>query len=114
MFAQRPVEALFVDMFVLLKLLDQLPPDEVNRLVSLAEIISLAPLDQLHEQDGPLPFVYFPKSGVLSSVIARATRVEWATMRDRTIVQPLLARLGDQARSVAEQVLGPARGPDWR
>jgi hypothetical protein len=36
------------------------------------------------------------------------------TELDRTIVQPLLARLGDQARSVAEQVLGPARGPDWR
>jgi ParB/RepB/Spo0J family partition protein len=36
------------------------------------------------------------------------------TERDRTIVQPLLARLGDQARSVAEQVLGPLRGSDWR
>jgi ParB-like nuclease domain len=31
------------------------------------------------------------------------------TERDRAIVQPLLARLGDQADSVAEQVLGPQR-----
>lgn len=32
------------------------------------------------------------------------------TERDRAIVQPLLERLGDQASSVAEQVLGPVRG----
>lgn len=32
------------------------------------------------------------------------------TERDRQIVQPLLARLGDQADAVAEQVLGPVRG----
>jgi hypothetical protein len=32
------------------------------------------------------------------------------TERDRAIVQPLLARLGDQADVVAEQVLGPVRG----
>lgn len=32
------------------------------------------------------------------------------TERDREIVQPLLARLGDQADVVAEQVLGPVRG----
>jgi hypothetical protein len=34
--------------------------------------------------------------------------------RDRQIVQPLLARLGDQASSVAEQVLGPVREPKGR
>jgi hypothetical protein len=34
------------------------------------------------------------------------------TERDREIVQPLLERLGDQADVVAEQVLGPARGPE--
>jgi hypothetical protein len=31
------------------------------------------------------------------------------TERDRTVVQPLLERLGDQANAVAEQVLGPVR-----
>jgi hypothetical protein len=36
------------------------------------------------------------------------------TERDRAIVQPLLARLGDQADVVAEQVLGPGRGLDRR
>jgi len=36
------------------------------------------------------------------------------TERDRAIVQPLLERLGDQASAVAEQVLGPVRGLDWR
>jgi ParB-like nuclease domain len=36
------------------------------------------------------------------------------TERDRTIIQPLLARLGDQANVVAEQVLGPGRDLDRR
>ena len=36
------------------------------------------------------------------------------TGQDREIVQPLLERLGDQASVVAEQVLGPVRGLDWR
>ena len=30
--------------------------------------------------------------------------------RDRLLVQPLLTRLGDQANTVAEQILGPLRG----
>lgn len=34
------------------------------------------------------------------------------TERDRQIVQPFLDRLGDQARLVAEQVLGPQPGAD--
>jgi ParB/RepB/Spo0J family partition protein len=34
--------------------------------------------------------------------------------RDRTIVQPLLERLGDQADTVAEQVLGPVRAAKRR
>jgi ParB/RepB/Spo0J family partition protein len=34
------------------------------------------------------------------------------TERDRQIVQPLLARLGDQAGVVADQVLGPVRARD--
>jgi hypothetical protein len=36
------------------------------------------------------------------------------TERDRQIVQPLLERLGDQADTVAEQVLGPVRQRDRR
>jgi hypothetical protein len=36
------------------------------------------------------------------------------TERDRTIVRPLLERLGDQASVVAEQVLGPLRGLERR
>jgi hypothetical protein len=36
------------------------------------------------------------------------------TERDRAILQPLLQRLGDQANLVAEQVLGPGRGPERR
>jgi ParB/RepB/Spo0J family partition protein len=36
------------------------------------------------------------------------------TERDRTIVRPLLERLGDQAALVAEQVLGPVHGLDGR
>ena len=52
------------------RLLDRLPADESSRLLPLAETVSLRNLEQLHQQDAPLPHVYFPKSGVLSSVIA--------------------------------------------
>src|SRR5262245_2393407 len=52
------------------RLLDRLPADESSRLLPLAEAVSLGNLEQLHQQDAPLPHVYFPKSGVLSSVIA--------------------------------------------
>ena len=36
------------------------------------------------------------------------------TARDREIVQPLLARLGDEASLVAELVLGPAVAPEGK
>ncbi len=36
------------------------------------------------------------------------------TTRDREIVQPLLARLGDEASLVAELVLGPAVAPEGK
>src|SRR5262249_48893506 len=52
------------------RLLDRLPADESSRLLPLAETVSFRNLEQLHRQDAPLPHVYFPKSGVLSSVIA--------------------------------------------
>jgi hypothetical protein len=55
----------------------------------------------------------------LSMAVATLVRLEhWLrtpgerelTERDRAIVQPLLQRLGDEADTVAEQILGPRRG----
>jgi ParB-like chromosome segregation protein Spo0J len=59
----------------------------------------------------------------LTQALQALTRIEhWLrtpgerelTARDREIVQPLLARLGDEAGLVAELVLGPARAPEGR
>jgi ParB family transcriptional regulator, chromosome partitioning protein len=59
----------------------------------------------------------------LTQALAALTRIEhWLrtpgeqelTARDRAIVQPLLARLGDEARLVAELTLGPARAPEGK
>jgi hypothetical protein len=59
----------------------------------------------------------------LTQALEALTRIEhWLrtpgerelTARDREIVQPLLARLGDEASLVAEQVLGPAVAPEGK
>jgi CRP-like cAMP-binding protein len=91
------------------RLIDRLPPDESNGLVSLAETVSLRQLEQLHQQDAPLPYVYFPKSGVLSSVIALAEGrvVEAATIGNEGMVGiPALLGLDFTAAMATSQVPG--------
>jgi CRP-like cAMP-binding protein len=89
------------------KLLDRLPPDESSRLLELAETVSLRSLEQLHQQDGPLPYVYFPKSGVLSSVIAseEGRVVETATVGNEGMVGiPALLGLDFTTATATSQV----------
>ena len=82
---------------------------ESDRLLPLAESVSLRHLEQLHEQDGPLPHVHFPKSGVLSSVIAlREGRVvEAATVGNEGMVGiPALLGLDFTTATATAQVPG--------
>lgn len=90
------------------RLLDRLPADESSRLLPLAETVSLGNLEQLHQQDSPLPHVYFPKSGVLSSVITSAEGVvEAATIGNEGMVGiPALLGLDFTTAAVTSQVPG--------
>jgi CRP-like cAMP-binding protein len=91
------------------RLLDRLPADESSRLLPLAETVSLRNLEQVHQQDAPLPHVYFPKSGVLSSVIASAEGevVEAATIGNEGMVGiPALLGLDFTTAAVTAQVPG--------
>jgi CRP-like cAMP-binding protein len=91
------------------RLLDRLPPEDSDRLLPLAEIVSLRPLEELHQQDGPLPHVYFPRSGVLSSVIALGDGriVEAATVGNEGMVGiPALLGLNFTAATATSQVPG--------
>jgi CRP-like cAMP-binding protein len=91
------------------RLLDRLPADESSRLLPLAETVSLGNLEQLHQQDAPLPHVYFPKSGVLSSVITSAEggMVEAATIGNEGMVGiPALLGLDFTTAAVTSQVPG--------
>jgi CRP-like cAMP-binding protein len=91
------------------RLLDRLPPDESDRLLALAEPVSLRHLEQLFEQDGPLPHVYFPKSGVLSSVISlgEGRVVEAATIGNEGMVGiPALLGLDFTIATATAQVPG--------
>jgi len=91
------------------RLLDRLPPDESSRLLALAETVALRPLEELHQQDSPLPHVYFPKSGVLSSVIAvgEGRVVEAATIGNEGMVGlPALLGLDFTTATATSQVPG--------
>src|SRR5262249_6182532 len=91
------------------RLLDRLPADESSRLLPLAETVSLSNLEQLHQQDAPLPHVYFPKSGVRSSVIAAGEGgvVEAATIGNEGMVGiPALLGLDFTTAAVTSQVPG--------
>src|SRR5207244_6960865 len=52
------------------RLLDWLPPDELDRLHALWEVVSLAQAEELFRQNGPFSHVYFPLSGIYAAVIS--------------------------------------------
>lgn len=49
--------------------MDSLPADELDQLRRLWEIISLGPAEEVCHEDGPLPYVLFPVSGIYSTVV---------------------------------------------
>jgi CRP-like cAMP-binding protein len=51
------------------RLLDSLPPDEVNRLKSSWEVTRPTQAHALYREDGLLSHVYFPVSGIYASVV---------------------------------------------
>src|SRR5262249_54564493 len=83
--------------------------DDSSRLLPLAEPVSLRQVERLHEQDSPLSHVFFPKSGVLSSVITlgEGRVVEAATIGNEGMVGiPALLGLDFTTATATSQVPG--------
>jgi CRP-like cAMP-binding protein len=64
------------------RLLDRLSEDEYDRLGRQCEMVSLAQQEEVYRQYGPLSHVYFPVSGVLSTVVLteEGEQIEAATV----------------------------------
>ena len=55
------------------RLLNRLPADERAALLAVAELVTLRVGQELHRQDGPVPHVYFPTSGMCSVTVQTAS-----------------------------------------
>jgi CRP-like cAMP-binding protein len=64
------------------RLLDLLPEEEASRLLSSSQVVSLPHGQVVFEQDGPMPHVYFPTTGVFGVVLVveEGKQVEGTTM----------------------------------
>jgi CRP-like cAMP-binding protein len=51
------------------RILDRLPGDESSRLLSTAQVVTLPHGQEVYRQDGPMPHVHFPTTGVAGVVI---------------------------------------------
>lgn len=51
------------------RILDRLPQEEYQRLMTPAEVLTLPPGREIFRQDGPLEYVYFPLQSVFSVVV---------------------------------------------
>jgi CRP-like cAMP-binding protein len=51
------------------RILDLLPREESSRLLSSSQAISMPHRQEVYQQDGPLPHVYFPTTGVFGIVV---------------------------------------------
>ncbi len=51
------------------RLLDSLPVDELEQLRRRWEVVSLGPAEEVCRENGPLPYVLFPVSGIYSTVV---------------------------------------------
>ena len=70
------------------RLLDRLSKDEYDRLRQNGEIVCLAQQEEVYRQYGPLSHVYFPVTGVISTVILteEGERIEGATIGNEGMV----------------------------
>ena len=93
------------------RLLDLLPPDESERLLSSAQAVSLPHGQEVYRPDGPMSHVYFPTTGVFGVVLLleEGKRVEGTTVGHEGMVG-LPAFLGADSHpfSVVSQVPGEA------
>jgi len=51
------------------RLLDWLPPEELDRLQPLWEVVSLNQAEELCRQNGPFSHIYFPLSGIYTAIV---------------------------------------------
>src|SRR5262249_32647208 len=77
------------------RLLDCVPPDELDALRQAWEVVSLSQAEELCHQDDPISHVYFPLSGVYATVVGleNGRRVE-ATPVGNEGINGLAAVLG--------------------
>jgi CRP-like cAMP-binding protein len=93
------------------RILDLLPPDESSRLLSSSQAVSLAHGHKVFRQDGPMPHVYFPTTGVFGVVILleEGKLVEGTTVGSEGMVGlPAFLGLDFHPFSVVAQVPGEA------
>src|SRR4029077_4801786 len=91
------------------RLLDRLPKEEYERLVPLLELVSLAAEQNLYGVNGPIPHVYFPKTGMISVVILLedGRQVESGTVGNEGLVGlPVVLGFGFSTHQVMCQVPG--------
>src|SRR5205823_5512811 len=84
------------------RLLDHLSEEEYDRLRQQCEIVSLAQQEEVYRQYGPLSHVYFPVSGVISTVILteEGERIEATTVGNEGMLG-IAAVLGLEVSPVA-------------
>lgn len=70
------------------RLLDCLPSEELDGLRPLWDVVSVAQAQEVYRQDGPLSHVYFPMSGIYSTVVCLADgrEVEASTVGNEGII----------------------------
>ena len=51
------------------RLLDQLPQEELNRIKSSWEVVNMRQTQEIYRQDGPLSYVYFPRTGLYAVIV---------------------------------------------
>jgi CRP-like cAMP-binding protein len=93
------------------RILDLLPADESSRLLSSSQAVSLAHGQKVFQQDGPMPHVYFPTTGVFGLVILmeEGEQVEGTTVGNEGMVGlPAFLGLDRHPFSVVAQVPGEA------
>jgi CRP-like cAMP-binding protein len=93
------------------RILDLLPPEESSRLLASSQSVFLPHGQQVYRQDGPMPHVYFPTTGVFGVVIlmAEGKLVEATTVGNEGMVGlPLLLGVDFHPFSVVAQIPGEA------
>jgi CRP-like cAMP-binding protein len=93
------------------RILDRLPLDESSRLLSSSQVVALPHGQEVYRQDGPMPHVYFPTTGMFGVVIRmeEGKLVEGTTVGSEGVVGlPVFLGVDFHPFSVVAQVPGEA------